>query len=37
MMMAFQQGLMTLDKLRAGGKQTILVQHVQVNDGGKAG
>jgi hypothetical protein len=36
LMMAFQQGLVTLDKLRAGGKQTILVQHVQVNDGGQA-
>jgi hypothetical protein len=36
MMMAFQQGMVTLDKLRAGGKQTILVQHVQLNDGGQA-
>ncbi len=36
LMIAFQQGMMTLDKLRAGGKQTILVQHVQVNEGGQA-
>jgi hypothetical protein len=28
--------MMTLDRLRAGGKQTIVVQHVQVNDGGQA-
>jgi hypothetical protein len=35
-MLAFQQGLVTLDRLRAGGKQTILVQHVQVNEGGQA-
>jgi hypothetical protein len=36
LMMAFQQGVVTLDRLRAGGKQTIVVQHVQVNDGGQA-
>jgi hypothetical protein len=30
LMVAFQQGLVTLDRLRAGGKQTIVVQHVQV-------
>jgi hypothetical protein len=36
MMMAFQQGMVTLDRLRAGNKQTILVQHVQVNEGGQA-
>jgi hypothetical protein len=36
LMLAFQQGLVTLDRLRAGGKQTILVQHVQVNEGGQA-
>jgi hypothetical protein len=33
---AFQQGMVTLDRIRAGGKQTIVVQHVQVNDGGQA-
>lgn len=36
LMMAYQQGLVTLDRLRAGGKQTIIVQHVQVNEGGQA-
>jgi hypothetical protein len=36
LMMTFQQGLVTLDKLRAGNKQIIIVQHVQVNDGGQA-
>ena len=36
LMVAYQQGLVTLDRLRAGGKQTIIVQHVQVNDGGQA-
>jgi hypothetical protein len=36
LMLAYQQGLVTLDRLRAGGKQTIIVQHVQVNDGGQA-
>jgi hypothetical protein len=35
-MVAYQQGLVTLDRLRAGGKQTIIVQHVQVNEGGQA-
>jgi hypothetical protein len=33
---AYQNGLVTLDRLRAGGKQTIVVQHVQVNGGGQA-
>ena len=36
LMVAYQQGLVTLDRLRAGGKQTIIVQHVQVNEGGQA-
>jgi hypothetical protein len=36
LMIAYQQGLVTLDRLRAGGKQTIIVQHVQVNEGGQA-
>jgi hypothetical protein len=36
LMLAYQQGLVTLDRLRAGGKQTIIVQHVQVNEGGQA-
>ena len=33
---AYQNGLVTLDRLRSGGKQTIVVQHVQVNEGGQA-
>jgi hypothetical protein len=36
LMLAFQQGLVTLDRLRAGGTQNIVVQHVQVNEGGQA-
>ncbi len=35
----YQQGLLTLQKLRTGGKQTVVVQHVQhlqVSDGGEA-
>ena len=35
-MQTFQQGTLTLTKLRGGGAQTIVVQHVQVNDGGQA-
>jgi hypothetical protein len=33
---AFQRGLLTLDKLRNGGRQTVVVQHVNVANGGKA-
>jgi hypothetical protein len=29
------QGLLTLQKLRTGGKQTVVVQHVQVSEGGQ--
>jgi hypothetical protein len=36
MMEMYQQGLLTLQKLRTGGKQTVVVQHVQVADGGQA-
>jgi hypothetical protein len=36
LMAAYQQGLVTLDRLRTGNKQTIIVQHVHVNDGGQA-
>ncbi len=36
LMQAYQQGLVTLDRLRTGNKQNIIVQHVQVNDGGQA-
>jgi hypothetical protein len=33
---AYQQGTTTLQRLRSGGQQTVVVQHVQVNDGGQA-
>jgi hypothetical protein len=35
-MTAYQQGLLTLGKLRMGGHQRISVQHIQVSDGGQA-
>jgi hypothetical protein len=36
MMQVFQEGLLALQKLRSGGKQTVVVQHVQVSEGGQA-
>jgi len=36
MMQVFQEGLLTMQKLRSGGKQTVVVQHVQVSEGGQA-
>jgi hypothetical protein len=36
MMAAYQDGLLCLQRLRTGGKQTVVVQHVQVSDGGQA-
>ena len=36
MMQVYQEGLLTLQKLKTGGKQTMVVQHVQVSDGGQA-
>jgi hypothetical protein len=36
MMQVYQEGFLTLRKIRTGGKQTFLVQHVQVSDGGQA-
>jgi hypothetical protein len=36
MMDLFQQGFLTLQKVRSGGKQTVVVQHVQISDGGQA-
>src|SRR5262249_32723496 len=36
-MTVFQEGLQTLAKLRTGGKQVVVVQHIHVNDGGQAG
>jgi hypothetical protein len=35
-MSVYQQGLLTLRKLRQGGHQRISVQHIQVSDGGQA-
>jgi centrosomal CEP104-like protein len=32
----YQEALLTLQKLRTGGKQTVVVQHVQVSEGGQA-
>ena len=36
MMDSFQKGLLALAKVRTGGRQTVTVQHVNVNDGGQA-
>ncbi len=36
MMQVFQEGLLTLQKLKTGGRQTMLVQHVQVSEGSNA-
>ncbi len=36
LMGAFQQGMLTLQKLRNGGNQTMTVQHVHVESGGQA-
>ncbi len=36
MIEAFQRGLLTLERLRNGGKQTVVVQHVAVSEGGQA-
>jgi hypothetical protein len=36
MMAAFNDGAMTLQRLRTGGRQVVQVQHVQVNSGGQA-
>lgn len=36
LMKVFQDGLLALNKIRTGGRQTVLVQHVQVSDGGQA-
>jgi hypothetical protein len=33
---SFNEGALTLQKLRHGGKQVVVVQHVQVQDGGQA-
>jgi hypothetical protein len=36
MMESFQHGMLTIAKVRSGGKQTVVVQHVNVGDGGRA-
>ena len=36
MMQVYQEALLTLQKFRSGGKQTVVVQYVQVTDGGQA-
>ena len=36
MMDTFQRGLLTMQRLRTGGEQTIVVQHVNVSEGGQA-
>ena len=36
MMESFQHGMLTIAKVRSGGKQTVVVQHVNVGDGGQA-
>ena len=39
MMLAFQGGMETLQKIRSGGRQTVVVKHVQVvqvQEGGQA-
>jgi hypothetical protein len=36
MMGAYQDGLLTLTKIRSGGQQTVVVQHVNVGSGGQA-
>ena len=33
---SFQQGTAALQRLRSGGQQTVVVQHVQVSEGGQA-
>ena len=36
MMKVFQDALLALNRIRTGGTQRVIVQHVQVNDGGQA-
>jgi hypothetical protein len=36
MMESFQHGMLTIAKVRSGGRQTVVVQHVIVGDGGQA-
>jgi hypothetical protein len=36
MMQVYQEAFLTLQRIRTGGKQTVVVQHVQVSQGGQA-
>ena len=36
MMQIYQEACLTLQKIRTGGKQTVVVQHVQLSEGGQA-
>lgn len=36
LMDTYQKGVLTINKIRTGGQQTVVVQHVQVTDGGQA-
>ena len=36
LMRAYQESMLTLHKIRTGGRQTMVVQHVHVTDGGQA-
>jgi len=36
MMDSYQHGMLTIQKVRSGGQQTVVVQHVNVGDGGQA-
>jgi hypothetical protein len=36
MMQVYQDAFLALQKIRSGGRQTLVVQHVQVTDGGQA-
>ena len=36
MIQVFQEGLLALHRIRTGGRQTVVVQHVQDSDGGQA-
>jgi hypothetical protein len=36
MMQIYQEAFLTLQKIRTGGRQTVVVQHVQVSEGGQA-
>jgi hypothetical protein len=35
MMDSFQSGMLTIQKVRTGGRQVVVVQHMSVNDGGR--